>query len=297
MPVTTPTSLALFFRRLVSAAPWALASVAILLLAGTVAQARPLDEVVESGTLRIAVYRDFPPFSYDDDGELHGIDVDLGKHIAEALRVRPSFMVITADENVDDDLRNAVWQGHYLRREVADLMLHVPVDRRLDLRNTLVAISSPYFRREIVLAYDSERVGADPEPLAFVDMPIGVELDSLPDFFLSSAYGGQIRGSVVHFPDVGAAAEALRRGDVAGVMAPRSQIEAGLGEAVERFQIVPVSMDGFARTTWLVGLAVNEDSRDLSYAVGDIIAAGIENGVIPRIFSTHGISYRPPYED
>jgi ABC-type amino acid transport substrate-binding protein len=260
---------------------------------GTDLQARPFDEVVEGGTLRIAVYRDFPPFSYHREGKLVGVDVDLGKSIASQLGVRPSFMPITADENVDDDLRNAVWKGHYLTREVADLMLHVPIDRQLVLRNNLVAFFAPYFSMQFVVAYDPEEFASSANLDAFIDRKVGVELDSLPDFYLTTAYGGVMRENVVHFSTVADATAALVAGEVAAVMAPQSQIEAGLGPDLKRFELSPFPMQGFGRSNWVVGIAVNQDSRDLGYAVEDIIAKMMKNGVIKQIFSTYGISYRP----
>jgi hypothetical protein len=35
-------------------------------------------------------------------------------------------------------------------------------------------------------------------------------------------------------------------------------------------------------------------ARDLGYAVEDIVALEMANGAIERIFSAHGICYRPP---
>lgn len=273
-----------------------LALCAAMLVSLTSVHARPLDEIVEDGTLIVAVYRDFPPFSYHRDGKLVGIDVDLGRIIAERLGVKASFMLVTADETVDDDLRNAVWKGHFIGREVADLMLHVPVDRQFALRNKLVAFFAPYFRREFAVAYDPEWIESNPDPKVFMREKVGVELDSLADFYLSSAYGGQIRGNVVHYRTVEAATRALVDGEVAGVMAPRSEIEAGLGPDAGRFGLDPVSMTGFAQSTWVVGIAVNTESRDLGYAVEDIIAALVADGGLERIFSAYHISYRPPTE-
>jgi ABC-type amino acid transport substrate-binding protein len=268
---------------------------AALILAATDATARPFDEVIEDGTIVIAVYRDFPPFSFQQNGQLVGVDVDLGRHIASRLQVVPDFMVITADETMDDDLRNAVWKGHYLRREVADFMLHVPVDRQFALRNKLAAISSPYLRRELVTVFDPERIADATTMDSLSDETIGVELDSLADFFLSSAYGGQLRDNVIHFSTVGDATRGLLDGEVTAVMAPRSEIEAGLGtDHQDRFAFDPVTMPGFGRTTWDVGIAVDENSRDLGYAIGDIIYEGITDGEIERIFARYGISYRRP---
>ena len=111
------------------------------------------------------------------------MDVDLGKHIASRLEVNPDFMPIAADETMDDDLRNAVWKGHYLRREVADIMFHVPVDRQFARRNNLVAISSPYLQRELVTAFGPDRITHAKTLESLTDETIGVELDSLADFF------------------------------------------------------------------------------------------------------------------
>lgn len=267
---------------------------AALLACVTAGHARPLDEIVDSGALVIAVYRDFPPFSYGSDGELKGVDVDLGRAIADRLGVRADFMPITADENVDDDLRNAVWKGHYLTRVVADLMLHVPMDRQLELRNKQVAFFAPYFTRRFVLAYDPETVEGRLTPEAFGDEKVGVELDSLADFYLTSAYGGVLRSNVVHFPTVETAVRALAGGEVAAVMAPQSQIEAGLGRDNGRFRIGAITLHGFGRTDWVIGVAVKEDSRDLGYAVEDVIAESLRNGDIKGIYDAHGLTYRPP---
>ena len=77
-------------------------------------------------------------------------------------------------------------------------------------------------------------------------------------------------------------------------MALRSEIEAGLGDAKERYAFDRISMNAFGRTSWNVGIAVDEHSRDLGYAIGDIIVEGIANGDVQRIFAKYGISYRPP---
>lgn len=47
-----------------------------------------LDEVLERGTLRVAVLPDFPPFSVQNaSGEFEGYEVDLAKELAEAMGV------------------------------------------------------------------------------------------------------------------------------------------------------------------------------------------------------------------
>ena len=84
---------------------------AALVAAGGVRTAESgLAAVKARGALTVAVYRDMPPFH--DKGQ--GIDVDLAAALAQALGVKLSLMSFPAGEDMDDDLRNMVWKGHYL---------------------------------------------------------------------------------------------------------------------------------------------------------------------------------------
>lgn len=106
-----------------------------LTLCGALAQAeivkvRAFDDIIESGVLKVAMYEKFPPYSYLHDGEPRGVDVELARKLAEGLGLKLQVLWVTPDETLDDDLRNFIWKGHYLRPDVlADVMLRVPYDR------------------------------------------------------------------------------------------------------------------------------------------------------------------------
>jgi hypothetical protein len=51
--------------------------------------------------------------------------------VVRGLSRRAALLAFTAGENMDDDLRNMVWRGHYLGFGPADVLLHVPVDAPL----------------------------------------------------------------------------------------------------------------------------------------------------------------------
>lgn len=258
-------------------------------------QARDLDTVMKTGSLRIGVYRDLPPFSSMKDGRLVGIDVDIGAEIARRLGVSVSYMQLTADENIDDDLRNGVWKGSVLGGGgVADVMLHMPVDRELNIRNDLVVLFGAYHREEFRIARDPVRTKGIETLAVYATHKIGVELDTLPDFYLSGAFGGQLRRSVVHYPTVEAAVVGLVDGEVAGVMAPASQLEAGLVDHHSRFEIAAAPTPGLGKGAWDVGMAVKHTYRALGYAVGDIIDAMETDGTLKTIFAAHGVTWRPP---
>lgn len=260
--------------------------------------ARPLDDVMAAqagqagggGRLRVAVYRDNPPFSFHDGGKLAGVDVELARAIADRLGVGIEYMELTAGETVADDLRNAVWKGHYLGGGVADIMMHVPYEKEFGLRNPEAVLFAPYQREHFALARNPMRV---PQPMlaALPDEPVGVEIDSIPDFFLLGAFGGRLRERVVHYMTVPQAVAALEKGEVAVVIATQSQVEAALGERAKDFPVTPVTFPGMMASSWDIGLAAKENSRDLAYAVGDLITAMLDDGTIAALFRKYGVTH------
>ena len=269
---------------------------AVVLTAATAvsAAAVPLDDVVARGVVRIAVYRDFPPFSYREDGVLKGTDVDLGKAIGEKLGLRVDFMELTADETMDDDLRNAVWKGPILGGGVADIMMHVPVNRTFAQRNDLVVIFGAYQRETYAVARDPARVSETAGFPVFQTEKVGVELDTVPDFYLSGAFGGRLAANVVHYTNVGQAVAGLRAGAVAAVFAPLSELEGALGPDRAKFPIGSMPAPNLTPAEWPIGLAVKHDARDLGYRVGDIVTELLESGNVTEIYGNHGLTHNRP---
>ena len=264
-------------------------------------KARPLDDVIESKYIRIFVYENFEPYSYKGpDGKMTGIDVEIARRIAEEIGVELRLFVRGADESVDDDLRNNVWKGHYIGGGVADVMMHVPVDDELRKRNTLVVIFGRYYTERMALALDPKQVG-DSETLApFLQEKIGVELDTLADFYLSSpsTFNGRIRNNVVRYRVFHDAIEGLKKQEVAGLMGPRGQLEAAVKATKRDYNISSPPFRGMALPRWDIGMAVYaEDSRDLGYEVGDIVLKMRKSGEMKKIFAKYGLSYFSDFLD
>ncbi len=263
-----------------------------------------LEEIQDKGRVKIAIYEDFRPFSFVDNGDLTGIDVDIAVTIASELGLRLELMAVQADENVDADLRNHIWRGPRIgsRSEgsiavdaVANLMLHIPYNKELDVRNELAVLFSPYFEDRVTIARDPEQFeGGEFSLFDLEGKAVGVELDTLADFYLSSTWGGKLRSGLERFrrPDDGMAA--LMTGEVAAFMGPLSQIEGALGDRQEDFDFNEIALPGLAIDSWSVGAAVRENARDLRWAAGDIIDEMARNGEMERIFSRYGVSYRSP---
>ncbi|MCB1956894.1 MAG: transporter substrate-binding domain-containing protein [Rhodocyclaceae bacterium] len=270
------------------AALLAAASVGASALAGSV-------ETMTPGRLRVAVYDDFQPYS----GGGKGIDVAIGRELAKRLGLEPEVIEYPADEDMNDDLRNMVWKGHYLGARPADVMLHVPVDQRLADRNEQVRIFGPYHLESLAVIRDPSRIppvtGSAARALeVFTRERIGVEIASLADDFLLQVLNGRLRENVVHFRSVALAVEAMKAGEISAVMATRAEIEGAAGGTAGRFEIGPVSMPELRIQGWPLGMAVKADSTELADALSKAMMDIQRDGTLARIFQEHGITLQKP---
>lgn len=260
------------------------------------ARADGLDDIKARGELVVAVYRDFPPFSSGTGGKVAGIDVDLAHALAKRLGLKAAIMELTAADDVDADLRNGVWKGHYLERKVADVMLHIPTDRVFTMRNPNAVVFSPYFRERMVVARDPGKVFKDDDISVFEREKVGVELATLADVHLTAQLAPDHVANVVHYPSVPKAIDALRRGEVAAVMGIESEVVAALGRDARRFPTAPMPAAGMTRPAWELGMAVKESNRRLSHVLEDAMTAMLKDGTVAAIFKRHGLPHRPPEE-
>lgn len=265
---------------------------------------RTYDIVVESGYLNVGLYRDFPPYSYLENGEPAGVDVAIGQRIAEELGVEFRVHWITPDETLEDDLRNNVWKGHYLaKRRIADVMLRVPYDRRFaymrdstgEVINDQVVMFGPYQQEHWQIAHDAEALDAIRTMAVFQYHPIGVEIDTLPDTYLSSAFGGSLRDSTQHFRNVERAFDAMLEGRVHAVMGTRAEIDHQLARHADRpFRSATNGFPGLVKQSWDVGMAVKHTHRELGHVIEAIVDRMVREGEIADIFARHGLRYSVP---
>lgn len=271
----------------------ALAGLALGMAPG-VATSAPLAKVKALGVLRVALYKDNRPWSWNSDGKIVGIDADLAQALAKALGVRTDLAELIADESVDDDLRNGVWKGGLLGFRPADIMLHVPFDRAFASRNDQVAIIAPYYRESFQFACSKGELDCNGPPSQFRGHKLAVELDSIPDFYLVGTGGGTLVKDVVHFPTGYDAVSALRDGHAEGVLATRAQIESALSDhppAAIAKRMMP--LPAFTSSGWDIGMAVKENSRNLGDAVEQELAAMAASGELKAIFGRYGVTYTP----
>lgn len=257
----------------------------------------PLSLVKARGVLDVALYDRFPPYSYQDaSGRPAGVDVEIGRALAEKLGLGFKPRLFTAGENMSDDLRNNVWKGGVLGGGVADVMLHVAADPQFSAREDKADFFGAYFHESVSVVYHPDRLEAFESPLALTGHKVGVEIDSISDYYLSGAFNGRLRTVAVRHINLAAAVAAFKAGEVDAVMAPRGELQglmktAAVGDLVYKQQ----ELVGMFRTAWDIGMAVkHRDQPTLRDALAKALEELRTEGRLAAIFAAHGIDYAAP---
>jgi ABC-type amino acid transport substrate-binding protein len=276
-------------RRLIAPAVGALF---VGLIANVPSSARPLDAVREAGALRVVVYSNYKPYSWIQDGKNLGIDVDIAKALAKALDVKLDLFDLRADDNLGDDLRNGVWKGTVFGAAPGDVMMHVPYDKRIEAQNDRVVLAAPYHVDGLALAVDPAKASEALDFSLFLHEKVAVDVGTLADMIVISAYDQRVLPNVVHQRGAERAAEAFERGEVAAFYGEASAVQSYAKRGARPFAILYPKTNVAA--DWPLGIAVRSDSRDLGVFVDVAMRKMEDSGEIARIFSQYGVEWRKP---
>ncbi|WP_083567928.1 transporter substrate-binding domain-containing protein [Hyphomicrobium sp. CS1GBMeth3] len=261
---------------------------------GDHAKARPLDEVVATGSLRVISYLDNAPFSFERNGQPAGIDVEIAHAIARQLGVKADIVLRMQGETADDDIRANVWRGPLTGGGVGDIMMNVPMDTEFAQRNPEAVFGNSYFQERIVLAVDPVLSDKITSVDAFKTHKVGVQLATVADYFLMTYEDGVLVPNISHHVKPAEGIREFKGKDVSALMGVRSKLEYLLHDAGVRAKFLVPPMLGIVRKNWVVGMAWNRNSRDLGYAIEGALDNLKESGELARCFEKHGVSYVPP---
>ena len=248
-----------------------------------------LQKIRQSGILKVAVYNEFAPFSDKNAG----IDVDFAEVLAKKLGLKLSLLPFNAGENLNDDLRNMVWKGHYLGYGPADVLLHVPVDRRLMEENDKVEIFAPYHLETVRLVSNNKTVPNFEGLNSLAGKKIGVEKISISAVVMLGEENGKYRENIKIFPTAIEALEKLKAGELDAVLANRSEIESVLKDD-PNFAMNSVQFQRLPRQGWAVGMAVKKDELELAKLLQAATNDLSVSGELKNIFMKHGVHIVKP---
>lgn len=264
---------------------------------------RSLEEIKEEGFIIVAVYENFPPYSYIEKGIEKGIDVDLALKIAKKMGVKVKWYWTGSDENLEDDLRNVIWKGHLIHKTKADVMFRIPFDYEFiretdkstgELNNELVVMKSPYHAERWIIATNKNKIDNINNLAIFKYYKIGVEIDTLPDAHLGSSFRGVLQPNIKHYKNIFEAAKDLKAGKIDAIAGLKSQLEFALDYKNNKEKYFMSKNIQYAKSVWDLGLAVRTDFRALSYELDGIMDELYQKGEIEDIFKTYNISYEKP---
>lgn len=278
-------------------------SLALLLSLGlSLAQAQTeltdLARIRASGILKVAVYKDNAPFSDGPVADMQGLDIALAGALARQLQLKLALLPFDAGENMNDDLRNMVWRGHYLGYGPADVMLHVPVDKYLMQENRQALIFAPYMRQVQVLLHDTRVLPQVTGPDDLKGHKLAVERGTGLASVLMGQQGGMLRTQVSVYPSGVEAAQAVISGQAAAAYVLRSQAEAALARAAQprpaHLALASLPLEGVPANGWPLGLAIKVANKDLGQAIEAAFKELRSNGELLAMFQQRGMTLTAP---
>ena len=279
-------------RQLISAAPLLLG----LHSRSHAQEPSAMEKIKARGVLKVAVYKDNAPYSSGPTSDMQGLDVSLAKALAAKLNLQLALLPFDAGENMNDDLRNMVWKGHYLGYGPADVMIHVPVDRYLMNENKQVLIFGAYAREHLVVLHDPAKVAQLDGPEGLQGKTIAVEKGSGAASALMGYRSGLLRDKISIFKDGVDAAKMVTSGQFDAAFVSRAQAESAVHAASDkgRWVLSSMSLPGVMPAGWPLGFAVKADNKELAKILDNALGALRESGELLKLFQAHGLTLAAP---
>ena len=256
-----------------------------------------LAKIKASGVLKVAVYKDNPPFSEGPATDMKGLDIDIAQALAKQMQLKLALLPFDAGENMGDDLRNMVWKGHYLGYGPADIMMHVPVDKYLMQQNRQVLIFSPYMRQTQVLLHDTAVLAKVSVPEDLKGFKLAAERGTGTASVLMGHNAGMLMPQVALYNSGVQAARAVVDGKAAAAFVMRSQAESVLSQVQSpsaHWMLSPLAIYGVPESGWPLGMAVKSNYKDLAQELQKAMQELRSSGELLAIFKNHGMTLTAP---
>jgi ABC-type amino acid transport substrate-binding protein len=256
-----------------------------------------MEKIKASGILKVALYKDNAPYSDGGASGMAGLDVGLAQALAKQMQLNASLLPFDSGENMNDDLRNMVWRGHYLGYGPADVMLHVPVDKYFMEENRQAFIFAPYAREHLVVLHNPQALPQVYNPEDLAEQKIAVEQGSGAASALMGYKGGLLRAHTSLYKTGVDAAKAVlaHQSDVAFVTL--AQAEAAVFELKlnkQDWAFSKLVLPGIPPNGWPLGMAVKAGNKELAKALDDALGALRQQGELLALFQSRGLTLAAP---
>ena len=227
--------------------------------------------LVTEGSITFAVSPDYPPFENLEDGEYVGLDMDLGRAIAEQLGLECVYT------NLDfDGIVPAIAAGGQADAGLSGISITPDREKQVNF-------SEPYYidNQAVAVPSSSTDVTEDnaAEVLNTAEMTIAVQSGSTGADFAAENFPNAEQLAFPQFTDAFAAVSAGQANAVCGNLAVVEQMLAG---AYTDLHVVLTSATGEE-----YAIAVNKDNPELLNAINDAITTLKDDGTIDELISAN----------
>ena len=227
--------------------------------------------LVTEGSITFAVSPDYPPFENLEDGEYVGLDMDLGRAIAEQLGLECVYT------NLDfDGIVPAIAAGGQADAGLSGISITPDREKQVNF-------SEPYYIDNQAVAVPSSNTEVTEDNAAEVlntaEMTIAVQSGSTGADFAAENFPNAEQLAFPLFTDAFAAVAAGQADAVCGNLAVVEQMLAG---AYTDLHVVLTSATGEE-----YAIAVNKDNPELLNAINDAITTLKDDGTIDKLISAN----------
>lgn len=239
----------------------ALLATAAFLALGGIARADALADIQKSGTLKVGVFEDFPPFSsVGADMALKGYDVEVAQKLADALKVKLALVGITGQNRIP-----------YLNEHRVDVLMSVGKNPE---REKVIAFTQAYAPYYIAVIGPKAMVVKAASDLA--DKTISVNRGTLEDTSLTAA--APKSADIRRFDNYSAVIQAFLSGQVQ-LMATGNDV--GAQVLAKHTELAPEQK--FQLLSSPDHLAINKDQPALLRVIDDAVDAMRKDGSLDAI--------------
>lgn len=253
-------------------------AISIIGFSGCISSENELDKIKESGKLVMYTKIPFPPYEFQtSDGEIIGVDVEIGQAIADELGVDLEIVPVDFDEVIP-----AVESG---KCDIGISGISITYERAKH-----VDFSVPYYSTSLSLIVPTGSEINSIEDLASKE--VGIESDTTTSYSLIQNHNTS--GILAKNPcnihtceNISDMMLELKEGDSLDAIVIDSPTAQYFANADSNYNIIPLQMENGAVFKESNGIVVAKGNENLWELVNDVITEMTENGEIERLFNEY----------
>lgn len=235
-----------------------------------------LDQIIDRGTVKIAVFSDVTPLGYtDSNNELTGIEIDIAKDLAEQLGVEVELVPTTNQNRIP-----------YLQSEKVDMV--IAAFSMTNERRKVVEFSDAYFRGGAVLVVNNENVKTkDIKDIREMNgMKIAVAKGTMNDEYATELAGD--KNEILRYDNVSDVYMALNTGKVDALV----EDVALAGYTIKR-EFPSLTTVGELLNVDVTGIGIRRGDQILLNWLDGYVFDLLSSGRMQAICDKYGVDYYP----